>query len=109
VANDKDKELNRRIMLDLNSSKNDDVYNKMNNRDKAKYPKVIDYICDAIRSFQENQGNSNVDMIEIKTMVNVLIEEKLKGMNIKAEDDTKEEFKTSLEDNIMNEIDCEDD
>lgn len=95
----------KRILLDLNSAKNEDVVLKILNRDKTKYNKVIDYICDAVRMFGETTNN-NLDMNVIENVIEKMMDEKLKNMNIPIGD--KEEVITSLEDDIQNVDDEED-
>ena len=105
-----EKELSRRIMVDLNSARNDDVYSKIANRDKVKYPKHIDYICQAIRNFDEAEPNNNLNINQIKGMLDVLVDEKLKNLNVKTDIiETTELKEESLEDNIGDEISIEDD
>lgn len=94
----------KRILLDLNSAKNDDVLLKLLDRDKARYNKVTDYICDAIRAFGNN-SNSNVDMDHIETVIEKMMDKKLKNLNIADERAIETE---SLEDNLEAVNDVED-
>lgn len=96
----------KRILLDLNSSKNEDVVLKILNRDKTKHAKVIDFICDAVRSFGENNANSNLDMNNIESIIEKMMNEKFKNMTIT--NGEKDEIAQSLEDNIEH-VDVEED
>lgn len=96
----------KRILLDLNSAKNEDVVLKILNRDKTKHAKVIDFICDAVRSFGENNINTNLDMNNIENIIEKMMDERFKNMNITNAE--KEKVIESLEDNINN-VDCEED
>lgn len=94
----------KRLLLDLNAAKNEDVVLKLLARDKAKYNKVTDYICDAIRAFGNN-STSNVDMDHIETVIEKMMDKKLKNLNIA---DERAAESQSLEDNLDGVNDDED-
>lgn len=113
AGNKKDFTETKRIMLDFNSAKNQDVFERIINRDMMKYNKVIDYICEAIRNFDEN---NTIDMNNIESIVERILEKKLKDMNLVSVDkeeimeeiDEEQERLKNLENNI-DDVDPEED
>ena len=88
----------KRTLVDLNSIKNEDVFLKIVNRDRTKYTKTIDYICAAIRAFDESKPD-NLNMKELENVIEKMMDEKLKNINLQNSSGAKENV-ISLEDNI---------
>lgn len=86
------------------SKKNQDIYQKIMDRDKSKYKNNTDYICAAIRAFQVQEDNNNetitkndIELIVNNALVNFKYDLLNSNINLSADTNRKEYEDNKLE------------